>query len=94
MDEISGQCTAGIWFRLRLGTALFADLMRQVLWISERVLMRHLPRWAVVQRTDHGSGLPRVDHGLTDHGITLRPLLTEIGLWGTLHLNRHAKLQK
>lgn len=90
VDVIGGRWKPGILFRLQDGPVRFADLSRQMSWISERVLvrqLRELERDGVVKRIDHRTRPPRVEYGLTEHGRSLGPLLAEIGRWARIHLD-------
>lgn len=90
-DAIGGKWKPGILFRLQGGTIRFADMVRQMPWISERVLIRQLRELeasGIVARIDHESRPPRVEYQLTEYGQTLGPLLAELGRWGAGHLAR------
>jgi DNA-binding HxlR family transcriptional regulator len=94
VDAVGGKWKPGILFRLQGRTIRFADLVREMPWISERVLIRQLRELeadGIVARTDHGTRPPRVEYSMTDYGETLRPLLAEMGRWGAGHLQREAR---
>ena len=89
VDVVGGKWKPGILYRLQGQTIRFADLVRQMPWISERVLIRQLRELeadGIVARIDHGTRPPRVEYRLTEYGETLRPLLAEMGRWGAGHL--------
>lgn len=91
VEAVGGKWKPGILFRLQAGRLRLSEMRRQMPWISERVLIRQLKELVadgLVTRVDHGTVPPRTDYGLSPHGETLRPLLAEMGRWGTLHLAR------
>jgi DNA-binding HxlR family transcriptional regulator len=86
---VGGKWKAGILFRLQGGPLRLSQLLREMPWISERVLIRQLKELVevgVVSRHDHRVIPPRVDYRLTDYGQTLAPILAAIGSWGQAHL--------
>jgi DNA-binding HxlR family transcriptional regulator len=87
---VGGKWKAGILFRLQHGPLRLSQLLREMPWISERVLIRQLKELVevgVVSRHDHRTIPPRVDYALTDYGLTLAPLLAAIGNWGQAHID-------
>jgi DNA-binding HxlR family transcriptional regulator len=86
---VGGKWKAGILFRLQGGPMRLSALLREMPWISERVLIRQLKELVevgVVDRHDHRTLPPRVDYALTPYGETLAPILRAIGDWGAAHL--------
>ena len=93
VEVIGGKWKPGILFRLQGRTIRFADLARQMPWISARVLIRQLrdlEASGIVARHDHGTRPPWVDYSLTTYGETLAPLLAEMGRWGAAHLRQQS----
>jgi DNA-binding HxlR family transcriptional regulator len=91
VETVGGKWKPGILFRLQDGPRRPSELLREMPWISERVLLRALRELeaagVVVRRA--GAGFPRrTDYALTAHGEALRPLLAELGRWGGAHLAR------
>jgi DNA-binding HxlR family transcriptional regulator len=87
---VGGKWKAGILFRLQRGPMRLSQLLREMPWISERVLIRQLKdlvEVGVVHRHDHRTLPPRVDYSLTDYGATLAPILAAIGAWGQAHID-------
>lgn len=87
---VGGKWKAGILFRLQRGPMRLSELLRQMPWISERVLIRQLKELVevgVVHRHDYRMVPPRVDYTLTDYGRTLGPILAAVGDWGQRHLD-------
>jgi DNA-binding HxlR family transcriptional regulator len=86
---VGGKWKAGILFRLQRGPMRLSALLREMPWISERVLIRQLKELVdvgVVARKDHRTLPPRVDYSLTEYGQTLRTILEAMGAWGEAHL--------
>ncbi len=90
IDIIAGKWKAGILFRLQKGPMRLSQLLREMPWISERVLIRQLKELVavgVVDRHDFQTVPPRVDYSLTSYGQTLSPILAAIGDWGQRHID-------
>jgi DNA-binding HxlR family transcriptional regulator len=87
---VGGKWKAGILFRLQRGPMRLSELLREMPWISERVLIRQLKELVevgVVSRHDYGTLPPKVDYTLTPYGRTLEPILQAIGAWGQGHID-------
>jgi DNA-binding HxlR family transcriptional regulator len=87
---VGGKWKAGILFRLQGRPMRLSQLLREMPWISERVLIRQLKELVevgVVHRHDHRTVPPKVEYTLTDYGWTLTPILTAVGQWGQWHLD-------
>lgn len=88
---VGGKWKPCIIYQLRTDTLRFGELKRQMPWISEKVLIRHLKELeadGIVTRRDHGEVPPRVDYSLSDYGKTVRPLITAMADWGKKHSER------
>ena len=65
-------------------------LLRRVGGISQKALtrtLRDLERNGLLVRTDYHESPPRVDYHLTVTGESLRPILSELCEWATLHMD-------
>lgn len=74
---------------LKSGTLRYGELRRRVPEAAPKVLtaqLRQLEASGIVQRTSFGGLTPRTEYRLTAYGRTLRPILTRLSEWGTLHL--------
>jgi DNA-binding HxlR family transcriptional regulator len=91
LDVIGGKWKVLIMWGLR-GTALrFGELRRQVVGISEKILiqqLRELEQDGLITRTDHREVPPRVDYALTEFGATLFHALSPLCEWGQQHMTR------
>ena len=88
-ETFGGRWRPGILWRLLDGPKRYGELRRDMPWISEKILIRHLrdlENEGLVNRHDHGTQPPRVDYSLTDYGQTLGPVLREMAAWGKKHL--------
>lgn len=94
VETVGGKWKPGILFRLLDGPRRASDLLHAMPWVSERVLLRALRELetAGVVARQSAPGFPRRTYvALTPHGAGLRPLLEELGRWGTTHLARGAE---
>ena len=90
-EAFGGRWRPGILWRLLDGPKRYGELRRDMPWISEKILIRHLRELeaeGLVHRDDHGTQPPRVDYSLTDYGARLRPLLEAMADWGAAHQTR------
>lgn len=91
LDVVGGKWKPMILWLLRGGKRRFNDLQASIPGISHKVLtahLRELQRDGVVSRTVVGEPRIRVDYGLTEFGITLRPSLDAMANWAKRH-HRH-----
>ncbi|MCO6058348.1 helix-turn-helix transcriptional regulator [Pseudomonas sp. MOB-449] len=66
----------------------FSELKRLVPGITEKMLaqqLRELERDGIVSRTVYAEVPPRVEYRLTEHGISLKPVLDSMCAWGKCH---------
>jgi DNA-binding HxlR family transcriptional regulator len=71
----------------------FAALRQAIPSISQKVLtqqLRELGSDGIVHRQPKGAIPARVEYSLTDYGLSLLPLIENIRLWGTAHMDRMA----
>lgn len=73
---------------LMTGKKRFNELMRSVTGITQKVLTSHLRSMeaaGLVTRTVYAEVPPRVEYTLTDTGISLKPILDSMVIWGTVY---------
>lgn len=66
----------------------FRELEREVVGITPRMLskeLKHLEENQLVDRTVHDSKPVRVEYSLTEHGRTLKSVITSLRDWGLTH---------
>lgn len=87
---IGGQWSLAICCYLINGKLRFGELRKQLGNITERMLtlqLRRLEEDKIVTRTVYAEVPPRVEYELTDIGYKLKPIITELDKWGTMHKN-------
>ena len=68
------------------GTKRFNELMRSVTGITQKVLtsnLRSMEEAGLLTRKVYPEVPPRVEYSLTDTGMSLKPVLDSMILWGT-----------
>lgn len=73
---------------LMTGTKRFNELKRSVTGITQKVLTSHLRSMeaaGLVTRTVYPEVPPRVEYNLTETGISLKPILDSMVIWGTTY---------
>lgn len=82
---IGGKWRIGILWSMKTGCHRFGELKRDVLGITEKMLiqeLRHLENLGVISRTAYYEVPPKVEYSLTERGKTLIPLIENIVEWG------------
>jgi len=82
---IGGKWRMGIIWSLRLGCRRFGELKKDVLGITEKMLiqeLRYLESVNVLTRLAYSEIPPKVEYSLTNRGKTLIPVLESIVVWG------------
>lgn len=89
---IGGKWTLLIIYQIGDRTIRFAELRRQVLGISEKMLSNELQFLAengIVHRQAYDVVPPKVEYRLTDKGKKILPILKQIETFGLEHLRHH-----
>lgn len=82
---IGGKWRMGIIWSMRLGCRRFGELKKDVLGITEKMLiqeLRHLESMNIISRKAYFEIPPKVEYSLTNRGKTLIPVLENIVNWG------------
>jgi DNA-binding HxlR family transcriptional regulator len=90
IDVVGGKWKALILWALGTRPCRFGELRREVLGISEKVLiqqLKELERDGIVHREVHEQVPPKVVYSLTPIGESLNAALTPLGDWGDAHLD-------
>ncbi|MEO1146927.1 MAG: helix-turn-helix domain-containing protein, partial [Cyanobacteria bacterium J06638_22] len=85
LDLIGGKWKSVILFRLMEGTKRFNELHRLIPRVTQRILtlqLRELEEDGLISRKVYQEIPPRVEYSLTEFGLTLKPLLVELKVWG------------
>ena len=85
LQFIGGKWRIGILWSLKNGFRRFGELKRDVLGISEKMLiqeLRHLEKLKIIKRKAYPTIPPRVEYSLTERGKTLVPLIETVVGWG------------
>ena len=85
LQFIGGKWKIGILWNLKDKSKRFGELKRDVLGISEKMLiqeLRQLQENKIVKRKEFPQIPPKVEYSLTEKGLSLVPLINEIVLWG------------
>ena len=74
------------------GTKRFNELMRSVTGITQKVLtsnLRAMEEDGLLCRTIYPEVPPRVEYSLTETGLSLKPILDSMLVWGTNYKENH-----
>ena len=88
MYVLQGKWKLPIILALTFHNRGFRELEREVSGITPRMLskeLRHLEENKLVQRTVHNSRPVKVEYSLTEHGKTLKSVITALRDWGIEH---------
>lgn len=91
LSVIGGKWKGVILFHLLEGTKRFNELHRELPGITQRMLtlqLRELEADQVVHRKVYAEVPPRVEYRLTEFGMTLKPILMDLRLWGDSYKNQ------
>jgi len=94
---IGGKWRIGIIWSMRSNCRRFGELKRDVLGITEKMLiqeLRHLESLGVICRKAYNEIPPKVEYSLTERGKTLIPLLENIILWGYSDMRTNKTVMK
>lgn len=86
LSVIGGTWKPIILFKLMTQKKMrFMELSREIPNVTQRMLtlqLRELESDGIVERTVHAEVPPRVDYELTELGMTLKPVLLAMRIWG------------
>jgi DNA-binding HxlR family transcriptional regulator len=91
LDVVGGKWKPLILWLLRGGKKRFNDLLASMPGVTHKVLIQHLrelERDGIVERRVIGEPRVRVDYGLTELGMTLKPSLDALASWAKRHHRR------
>ncbi|MFJ2767660.1 winged helix-turn-helix transcriptional regulator [Streptomyces sp. NPDC087300] len=92
VDVVGGKWKPMILWALNDATTLrFGELRRQIIGVSEKVLiqqLRELESDGIVHREVYREVPPKVEYSLTALGTSLNTALIPLGLWGDQHMQQ------
>lgn len=89
LDMIGGKWSFAIIYSLLNGTKRFKELERSIEGINTRMLVKELKsleEWGIVKRQAYATVPPTVEYSLTDKGLELQPVLSEIQNWAVKYV--------
>ncbi|MBI4734173.1 MAG: winged helix-turn-helix transcriptional regulator [Rubrobacteridae bacterium] len=89
LGVIGGKWKTLLLYHLLDGPKRTSELKRQIPGITQKMLtqqLRELESDGVVHRKSYNQVPPKVEYSLTDHGLTLEPILRDLCKWGMKHL--------
>ena len=95
LDVLTGRWKPSILWEIKDGTRRYSDLQAAMPGISAQALtvqLRQLEADGIIERTVYPEIPPRVEYGLTEHGLSLATLMDELENWGSKHLERQGKV--
>lgn len=97
LSIIGGRWKPIIIFRLMYGKLRYSELRDSIEGISERMLvqqLRELEADGILTRIVHPQVPPKVEYDLTEDGLSMRSMLSEISAWGTQHKAKHQQVKR
>lgn len=91
LDVIGGKWKGVILFHLLERTQRFGELQRCIPNVTRRMLtlsLRELEDVGLVHREVYKQVPPKVEYSLTEYGLTLKPIITNLRVWGDNYLDR------
>ena len=91
LDAIGGKWKMLILAALIKKPQRTSSLQKQLPYVSERVLirqLRQLEKHVLIRRKVFASVPPRVEYSITDHGMTLSPVIEQLSAWGFEHVKK------
>jgi len=88
LDALHGRWKIPIIIAVSFGSKRFNEIAREVSGITDKTLSKELKDLEVnqlVSRTVINSFPTRVEYAITDHGRTLKNVMTELRSWGRHH---------
>ena len=89
LDVIGGKWKAVVLYHLMSGTLRFNEIRKRLNGITQRMLtkqLRELEEVDLIARKVYPVVPPRVEYSLTKKGLTLRPVIRALEVWGEDHL--------
>lgn len=94
LHYIGGKWKGVILYHLLQETLRFSEIRRRLPRITQRMLttqLRELERDGIVLRTVYPVVPPKVEYTLTEHGLTLEPVIIALKKWGDTYADLNQK---
>lgn len=94
LDVLAGKWKILILWYLRAETKRFSELQRMLPRITQKMLiqkLRELEEDGIVLRVVYPVVPPKVEYSLTEYGLSLKPILKQLYLWGEIHKEKFDK---
>jgi DNA-binding HxlR family transcriptional regulator len=91
LDVLSGKWKLQIILSLTFGKKRFKQILRELPGLTPKMLSKELKELEINElatRHVHDTIPVTVEYELTPYGKTLRPLIEELGKWGSIHRDR------
>ena len=88
LEALEGKWKLLILFSLSEGPRRFKQISREVGGITDKTLSKELKNLEINQlitRTVYDTFPPTVEYAITEHGMSLEKVLTELHYWGLAH---------
>lgn len=89
IDLISGKWSMWILWTLQDNPLRFGEIRNKIPGITEKMLIQQLKKFEnynIVSRKAYLQVPPKVEYSLTEHGRSLKPIMSLIKQWGDEHL--------
>lgn len=94
LDVLAGKWKILILWYLRAETKRFSELQKMLPRITQKMLiqkLRELEEDGIVLRVVYPVVPPKVEYSLTEYGLSLKPILKQLYLWGEIHKDKFDK---
>lgn len=88
LDVLHGRWKLPIMLTLSYGTRRFKQISKDLNGITDKVLskeLKDLEANQLITRTVYDAFPPVVEYAITEHGMTLKKVIKELGHWGAAH---------
>lgn len=94
LDALAGKWKILILWYLRSETKRFNELHKMLPRTTQKMLiqkLRELEEDGIVHREVYAVVPPKVEYSMTEYGLTLKPILKQLYLWGEIHKENNSK---
>jgi DNA-binding HxlR family transcriptional regulator len=88
LDVLNGRWKLPILISLKFGSKRFKEISKSLDGITDKTLSKELKELEVnhlITRTVYDNFPPAVEYAITEHGLSLASLISELKIWGDLH---------